>query len=203
MGSQAEQEQAARRRKRLIAVMAVVVGVAMVVPIASALLQYLFGTDRSGQVVAATDTTTAAPVLTIAPLEVRPVVTAEGVAPEQCIPPPPVPPTEPLRTCDFAKTAVYDLGASGAALQLIRVDSLLSPITNGYIVQVSMTSEAAQAFQTFTAANVGKQVAFMRAGVVVSAPEITEPITGTTLQLSGELTADQSTEMARLLRDET
>ncbi|CAN5591198.1 hypothetical protein BH11ACT6_BH11ACT6_18240 [soil metagenome] len=194
-------EAAARRRKILIAVVAAVLGVAIVVPIGGALLQQVFGDDTSVADRAATPTSTAPPVYTIKPLVVRPVISAEGIAPEQCPPAVPVPPGEPLRTCDFARNAVYTLGPEAVQLQLIRVDSLLSPITNAFMVQVSMTAESAGAFADFTATQIGKQIAFVRGSEVVSAPGIAEAMSGDTLQLSGNLTEQQSQEMARLLRD--
>jgi hypothetical protein len=196
-------EAAARRRKILIAVVAAVIGVAVVVPIAGALLQQIFSDDTSVADRAATPTSTTPPVYTIKPLAVRPVIAAEGIAPDMCPPPAPVPPTVEMRTCDFARTALYTLGPEAVRLQLIRVDSLLSPITNAFLVQVSMNAESATAFADFTQTQVGKQVAFVRAGQVVSAPNIMEAMSGDTLQLSGNLTEEQSKEMARLLRDET
>lgn len=194
---------AQRRRKISIAIIAALVGVAIVVPIAGALLTQMFGSDTPAEQRAATPTSTEPPVYTIKPLAVRPVLAVEGILPEQCPPPGPAAPTAELRTCDFARTALYTLGPEGVQLQLIRVDSLLSPITNGYIVQVAMNPESATAFADFTGTQVGKQIAFVRASVVVSAPQISEAIVGDTLQLSGELTEQQSDEMARLLRDET
>lgn len=194
---------AAQRRRRItIAVIAGVAGVAVVVPIAGSLLVQLGSPDGRAAEQAATSTSTAPPVYTIKPLAVRPVLAVEGVLPEQCPPPQPVVPTGDLRTCDFARTALYTLGPEGVQLQLVRVDSLLSPITNGYIVQVSMNAESATAFAEYTATQIGKQVAFVRASVVVSAPQITEAIAGDTLQLSGNLTEQQSDEIARLLQDE-
>ncbi len=188
----------------MIAAMAVLAGVAIVVPVLGTLPQRFFGGDSSAATGPTSSATSSAPPgPAIAPLQVRPVLNAEGIAPELCPPVVPVAPTAEMQTCDFGKTGLYTLGPEGAALQLTRVDSLLSPITNGYLVQVAMTPESTQAFYTFTTAQIGKKVAFVRAGVVVSAPEIQEPINGSTLQLSGDLTADQSTEMARLLRDET
>lgn len=190
-----------RRRRILIALVAAVVGVAITVPLAGALLQQMFGSDPAATSEAA-QTSAAPPVYTIKPLVVRPVITVEGVAPDGCPPPAPVPASETLRTCDFANSALYTLGPEAVQLQLIRVDSLLSPITNGFIVQVAMTAESATAFADFTQTQIGKQVAFVRAAEVVSAPQISEAIAGDTLQLSGELTEQQSQEMARLLRDE-
>lgn len=190
-----------RRRRILIAAVAALVGVAITVPLAGALLQQLFGSDPAAAR-DASPVTSAAPVYTIKPLAVRPVISAEGIAPEACPPPAPVVPGETLRTCDFARSALYTLGPEAVQLQLVRVDSLLSPITNGYIVQVAMTPESATAFAGFTGTQIGKQVAFVRAAEVVSAPQISEAIAGDTLQLSGNLTEQQSQEMARLLRDE-
>ena len=191
-----------RRRRILIAIVASVVGVAITVPIAGALLQQLFGSDPAAAERDAAPTTSAPAVYTIKPLAVRPVISAEGIAPETCPPATPVPAGEPLRTCDFARTAVYTLGPEAVQLQLVRVESLLSPITNGFIVQVSMTPESASAFADFTQTQIGKQVAFVRAAEVVSAPAISQAVAGDTLQLSGNLTEQQSQEMARLLRDE-
>ena len=68
---------------------------------------------------------------------------------------------------------------------------------------MSMTNESAQQFGQFTAGQVGKQVAFVRAGTVVWGPKIGAPIDGQVLQLSGELTPEQAKEIARMLRDET
>jgi hypothetical protein len=192
-----------KRRKILIAVVAAILGLAVIVPIGGALLTQIFGSDTPADQRAAADTTTAPPVYTIKPLVVRPVISVEGTLPEQCPPPAPVPPSETLRTCDFARTALFTLGPEAVQLQLVRVDSLLSPITKAWLVQVSMNTESATAFADFTQTQIGKQVAFVRASVVVSAPQITEAISGDTLQLSGNLTEQQSQEMARLLRDET
>ncbi|WP_199256296.1 SecDF P1 head subdomain-containing protein [Mycolicibacterium mengxianglii] len=193
---------ATRRRRISIAIIAAIVGVAIVVPIAGALLTQLFGSDAAPAQRGAASTSAAPPEYTIKPLAVRPVLAVEGVLSDQCPPAAPTPPGAELRTCDFARTALYTLGPEAVRLQLVRVDSLLSPITKGYIVQVAMNPESARAFADFTGTQIGKQVAFVRASVVVSAPEISEKIAGDTLQLSGNLTEPQSQEMARLLRDE-
>ncbi|BBY88725.1 SecDF P1 head subdomain-containing protein [Mycolicibacterium tokaiense] len=192
-----------RRRKFTIAIVAAVVGVAIVVPIAGSLLVQMFSSDAASEQSNQTPTSTAPPVYTIKPLSVRPVIAVEGVLPETCPPPGPSDPAVEVRVCDFTRTALYTLGPQGVALQLVRVDSLLSPITNGYIVQVAMNSESASAFADYTRTQVGKQIAFVRASTVVSAPQISEAVVGDLLQLSGNLTEQQSDEMARLLQDET
>ena len=68
---------------------------------------------------------------------------------------------------------------------------------------MTMTPESATEFGTFTAGQVGKQVAFVRAGTVVWGPKIAAPIDGQVLQLSGELTAEQAKQIATMLRDES
>ena len=104
-------------------------------------------------------------------------------------------------------TAIIEIGSpadvGGRSGRSTAPDSLLSPITNGYIVQVAMNSESATAFADYTTTQIGKQIAFVRASTVVSAPQISEAIVGDLLQLSGNLTEQQSDEMARLLQDET
>jgi preprotein translocase subunit SecD len=97
---------------------------------------------------------------------------------------------------------VYELGPEALRIQLTDVDSFLNPLTAKQTVQVTMTEESARAFADYTAAHINEQVAFVRAGVVVWAPKITEKIDGEVLQLSGEVTAEQATEIARMLKDE-
>lgn len=148
--------------------------------------------------------TTTKPALTIKPLPVRPVISAFVTTPEQC--PAPVlnpAPDQPLRICDINKTAVYEMGPEGMRLQLTNVDSFHNPLSNGEVVQMSMTPESSQQFSQFTAGQVGKQVAFVRAGTVVWGPKITTPIDGQVLQLTGEVTPQQAADIARMLRNDT
>ena len=148
-------------------------------------------------------TTTTKPVLTIKPLPVRPVISAFVIKPEQCPSAEPGPPDQPLRICDIAKTAVYQLGPEGMRLQPTDVDSFLNPLTGLQLVQVTMTAESAQEFAEFTAAQVGKQVAFVRGGTVAYAPRISAPIDGQVLQLSGDLTAERAKAIARRLGEKS
>ena len=188
-----------RNRRILIAVMSAISAAAITVPL---LLGFLAPQMNRG----ATDmvtTTTTAPPLTIKPLSVRPVVSAFVTTPDQCPPPTPAPPDAPMRICDIAKTAVYELEPEALRVQLTNVDSFKNPLTGVELVQMSMTDESAQQFGQFTAGQVGKQVAFVRAGTVVWGPKISAPIDGQVLQLSGELTPEQAKEIARMLRDET
>ena len=189
----------ARNRKILIALLAAVSVAAIVVP----LLLGLLTPQLSRQSEMSTTTTTATPVLTIKPLPVRPVISAFVTTPEQCPPPEPVPPDRPMRVCDINKTAVYEMGPEGLRVQLTNVDSFLNPLTGVELVQMTMTPESATEFGQFTAGQVGKQVAFVRAGTVVWGPKIAAPIDGQVLQLSGELTAEQAKQIATMLRDES
>ena len=190
---------ARRNRRILIAVTAALAAVAIVVPVLGVLMAPAMIKNQANTPIT---TTTTKPVLTIKPVALRPVIGAFVTTPEQCVPPPPTPPDQPLHTCDITKTAVYDLGPEDLRLQLTDVDSFLNPLTGKQLVQVTMTTESTADFARYTTAHVGQEVAFVRAGIVVWAPKITEPIDGQVLQLSGDVSAEQAKEIARMLRDE-
>lgn len=190
-----------RSRRIMIAVVAAVAALAIVVPGAMALLAPILNKNKDLDTAMVTTTTTKPP-LTIKPLALRPVNGAYVVRPGDCDPPPPTPPDAPLRICDIVKSAVYDLGPEVLRLQPVDVDSFLNPLTAKQIVQVTLTEESAKAFADYTASHIDQQVAFVRTGIVVWAPKITEKIDGEVLQLSGEVTAEQAGEIARMLKDE-
>ena len=143
-----------------------------------------------------------ASAVVIKPLAVRPVVDSRGTTPEQCPPVAEVPPAETLQACDIERTAAYTLGPVVVQLQLTQVESAALPFKGSYVVRVEMDAASSAAFAEYTAAHVGQQVAFVRNGVVVSAPGISAPISSAAMELSGELTAEQAKEVARRLRDE-
>lgn len=186
-------------RKILIAVMAALSAVAIIVPVLGTLLAPNFAKNNADTPVT---TTTTKPPLTIKPLPVRPVISAFVTTPDQCPPPNPAPPDKPMRICDINKTAVYELQPEAMRVQLTNVDSFLNPLTGVQLVQMSMTNESASEFGKFTAGQVGKQVAFVRGGTVVWGPKIAAPIDGQVLQLSGDLTAEQAKQIAKMLRDD-
>lgn len=188
-----------RNRRILIAITAALAAVAIVIPVLGVLLAPAM---TKNQDITPITTTTTKPVLTIKPLALRPVNGAFVIKPEDCVPPPPTPPDQPLRTCDITKTAVYDLAPEDLRIQLTDVDAFLNPLTGKQMVQITMTTESTADFARYTAAHINQQVAFVRAGIVVWAPKITEPIDGQVLQLSGEVTEEQAKEIARMLRDE-
>ena len=185
-----------RNRRIMMAVVGAIAAAAAIVPMGLGLLQ---ARQVSQQTDLPVPTTTTAPALTIKPLPVRPVVSAFVTTPAQCPAPPPPPPDQPTRICDINKTAVYELGPEGLSLDLVNVDSFLNPLTGVQLVQMTMTPESSTKFAEFTAARVGQQVAFVRGTTVVWGPKIGAPIDGQVLQLSGELTAEQAEEIARML----
>lgn len=189
-----------RNRRILIAITAALAAAAIVLPVLGVLLAPTMMKNQANTPI--TTTTTTKPVLTIKPLALRPVNGAFVIKPEDCVPPPPTPPDQPLRTCDITKTAVYELAPEDLRIQLTDVDAFLNPLTGKQLVQITMTDESTADFARYTAAHLNQQVAFVRSGIVVWAPKITEPIDGQVLQLSGEVTAEQAKEIARMLRDE-
>jgi hypothetical protein len=147
---------------------------------------------------------TTTPTVYIAPLTVRPVVQALVATPEQCKPgPPPPPPTEPLRTCDVERKAEYQLGPEALRLNLTGAISIKLPMSDFYAVQLTMDQGSGATFGQYTGTQVGKQVAFVRDGVVLAAPAISAPLGGDSLQLSGDMSAATAETIARMLREGT
>jgi hypothetical protein len=137
------------------------------------------------------------------PLPVRTVQDVRGVAADGCPPADQAsagPPTDVLTACDVGRTAIYTLGPQAMELAVTQVDSLKSPDTDSYEVRLTIQPASAIEFAGYTARNVGVQLAFVRDGVVVFAPRITEAIKSTVLQISGNLTAEQADQIAGLLR---
>ncbi|GLP84278.1 SecDF P1 head subdomain-containing protein [Mycobacterium antarcticum] len=146
-------------------------------------------------------TTVTPPVLGI-PLAVRPVVEVPLVAnPEDCPPvPPPTPPEAPIRACDVDRAAVYQLGPVALSLNLTGATETKLPTGDFHTVQMSMTAGSSADFARYTAANVGKQLAFVRNGVVLAAPAISQAIDGQSIQISGELGAATAATIVQMLR---
>lgn len=189
-----------RVRQFLLAAFGIIASAAIAVTLFAGPLAAVFSQKKAEQN-QPTSSAAPAPVLTIKPLPVRPVVSAFVTTPEQCPPPPAPAPDQPIRICDITKTAVYELQPEALRLQLTKVESYRNPLTGAEVVQMSMTTGSSADFARFTTERVGQQVAFVRDGTVVWGPKISTPIDGQVLQLSGELTPEQATEVARLLRD--
>lgn len=142
------------------------------------------------------------PVIGI-PLAVRPVVELPLVArPGDCPDvPPPMPPDATVRTCDVDRAAVYQLGPIALALNLTGATETKLPTSDFHTVQMSMDQASSASFAQYTAANIGKRLAFVRDGVVLAAPAISEPIDGQSIQISGELSASTAATIAAMLRE--
>lgn len=192
------------RRKIAIAALASIGILAMVgTTLAAIVMPFLQGDagDRAAKSSVATPTSTAPPIV-IKPLAVRPVVEAFQAQPGQCDPPPPpAPPAQPQPACDVELKAHYELEPVALQLDLTGAKSIKLPMNEFYTVQIVMAPRSSAAFAQYTTANIGKQVAFVRDGLVLAAPAITQPIDGQSIQLSGELTKATAETIARMLRD--
>ena len=195
------------RRRLVLATLATIGVLAMLGTVAAGLLGpfLLPKLQDSAAVDHPPPVTSTVPPAPIAHVDVRTVVGANGVrGPEDCPPAPPAPPppTEPFEACDVTKGAVYKLGPTVLNLGLTSVQSVKLPTEESYSVQVVIDGPSSAAFGKYTTAHVGEQIAFMRNGVVVSAPKITQPINAPSIALSGELTQPQADQIAAMLRDQ-
>jgi hypothetical protein len=192
-------------RKITIAVLASIGIVAMLSTIVVGVAMSLAVRDPGRAVPRPTVTPTPrAPAVIGAPLAVRPVVEAPLVAtPEDCRAGVPTPPQDPVRLCDVDNAAVYQLGPVALRLNLTGATEAKLPTSDFHTVQLSMDPDSSTAFAQYTAANVGRQLAFVRDGVVLAAPAISQPIDGQSLQISGELSAATAATIARMLREGT
>lgn len=189
-----------RTRRIILGVLVGLAAVATVLPALTGLVSAL-GLSNEKKNAEPIITTTTAPVLTIKPLAVRPVVSAFVTTPEQCPVPAPTPPDQPMRICDINKTAVYNLGPEGIRIQLVNADTFRNPLTGVQVVQMTLTKESAQQFGPYTGGQVDKQVAFVRDGTVVWGPKITSPIDGEVIQLSGDITEEQAKAIVKMFKD--
>jgi preprotein translocase subunit SecD len=87
------------------------------------------------------------------------------------------------------------------ALNLTGATETKLPTSEFHTVQMSMDQASSTAFAQYTAANIGKQLAFVRNGVVLAAPAISQPIDGQSIQISGELSASTAATISKMLRD--
>jgi hypothetical protein len=191
------------RRKITIAVLASIGILAMVLTTLAAIVMPFLQGDRSDRArPSATRPTPTTPAIVIKPLAVRPVVEAFQAQPGQCEPPPPpAPPAQPQPACDVEHKAHYELEPVALQLDVTGAKAIKLPMNEFYTVQIVMAPRSSAAFAQYTTANIGKQVAFVRDGLVLAAPAITQPIDGQSIQLSGELTKVTADTIARMLRD--
>lgn len=68
------------------------------------------------------------------------------------------------------------------------------------IVNLTLTEEGAEKFAVATAANIGKQIAIVYDGEVISAPVVNEAISGGECQISGNFTYEEAEQLASTIR---
>ncbi|MEQ3549865.1 protein translocase subunit SecD [Pseudonocardia nematodicida] len=109
-------------------------------------------------------------------------------------------PSKPLVTCSEDGTGKYVLGPSFIeGTQIASASAQQNQQGVGWVVSVTFTPQGADTWGRYTAQHVGKNVAFVLDGDVVSAPQIEGPIYGPT-QISGQFNQDRAQELAQVLR---
>lgn len=146
-------------------------------------------------------TPSAAAVVHIQPLPVRPVTKSGLTTPDKCPPTNPNSPTAPanaLVTCDLARTTLFTLGPETMQLVLTHVDPPKSLPADFYEVILTMDAASAAAWASFTAAHLHAHVAFIRDGLVLEAPIIQEQVTSGRVALTTQTpqAADQLAQLA-------
>ncbi len=133
-----------------------------------------------------------------------PQVQAQALAALDCAAPDPLrgydDPTLPLVSCNQEGTEKYVLGPS--FLEGTQIDSAQASQNTqgvGWVIDVTFKSEGAAIWGDYTSRNVGKNVAFVLDGEVVSAPTINGPIYGPT-QITGQFSQEEAQALAGVLR---
>jgi preprotein translocase subunit SecD len=109
-------------------------------------------------------------------------------------------PAKPLVACTQDKTAKYVLGPTILeGTQIAGATATADPQGAGYVVNLDFKSEGSKIWGDFTAANIGKQSAFVLDGEVVSAPTIQGALYGQTT-VSGNFSQQQAQNLASVLR---
>ena len=84
--------------------------------------------------------------------------------------------------------------------QLINAQQSFDPQTNEAVVSIQFDQQGGAKFAKLTSENVNKPFAIILDGVVLSAPNINEPILGGSAQISGSFTVDSANQLAISLR---
>ncbi|MFT3726606.1 MAG: hypothetical protein QM759_02125 [Terricaulis sp.] len=69
-----------------------------------------------------------------------------------------------------------------------------------YVVQVQLSQRAAEIFEDLTTRNVGKEIAVVVDGAVVTSPTVYEPIASGDFQIEGDFSGKEANEIAVTLR---
>ena len=109
-------------------------------------------------------------------------------------------PTLPLVSCNQDGTEKYVLGPSFLeGTQISTAQAAQNSQGAGWVIDVTFKSDGAAIWGDYTSNNVGKNVAFVLDGEVVSAPTIQGPIFGTT-QITGQFSQAEAQNLAGILR---
>jgi preprotein translocase subunit SecD len=109
-------------------------------------------------------------------------------------------PTLPLVSCNQDGTEKYVLGPSFLeGTQIASAQAAQNSQGAGWVIDVSFKSDGAAIWGDYTSQNVGKNVAFVLDGEVVSAPTIQGPIFGNT-QITGQFSQAEAQDLAGVLR---
>ena len=110
-------------------------------------------------------------------------------------------PDDYVAACDKEGTVKYLLGP--AILEGTDVTNATAGTrtnTGAWVVNLTLNSSGSEAWATYTAANVGKQVGITLDGKVVSAPTINGAIPGGKTEISGSFNQTTATELANQLK---
>lgn len=97
-----------------------------------------------------------------------------------------IPTEQPDLSGDVVTRASSDVGQEGIG-------------NTGPRVSMSMNDEGSRKWATLTSQNVGRAIAIVLDGVVYSAPNVTEKITGGNSQISGNFTLEETADLANVL----
>ncbi|MDG4859131.1 hypothetical protein P8605_13365 [Streptomyces sp. T-3] len=141
-----------------------------------------------------------------AELGFRPVLAAEAQpSGEQCLPHI-APPSKPLSACGKDDRTQYELGpVEVAGTDVSDADAKLDPNGGGWMVNLTFTSAGGSKFaettgRLSTQAPPNNQFGIMVDGKVLSAPSVSQAITGGQAQISGSFTRESAEELAAFLR---
>ncbi|MBN6036893.1 hypothetical protein [Amycolatopsis sp. 195334CR] len=80
-----------------------------------------------------------------------------------------------------------------------KVEMVFRPEAGGFVVGLSLPEDLGKQFGKLTEENVGKQVAMVANGQVLSAPIINSPIPGGEIEIAGNFTRDEAEALAASL----
>ena len=108
--------------------------------------------------------------------------------------------TEKLSFEDGSREAIVSKRIILSGDNLVDAKPTMNSQTNETVVSFSLDRVGAKKFGKATSTGVGKQLAIILDGKIISAPTVREPIVGGSGQISGNFTFQSATDLALLLR---